>query len=176
MHASSYAAMARFVAQYLDVSTPLAILEVGSMNRNGSFRPLFAHAGWQIVGMDVESGPEVDVVIQHPYHWTEFAPAQFDVVISGSTLEHIEFPWLTLGQIARTLRPGGLTCHTLPSAGPEHRVPLDCWRVYPDGLRALAKWAGLDVIEATTNWHPAPAADGSHQWCDSVLIARKPLI
>ena len=28
-----------------------------------------------------------------------------------------------------------------PSRGPEHRYPNDCWRFYPDGYRALAKYA-----------------------------------
>jgi len=176
MHLSSYARMAEFVARYLDPTQTLAILDVGSMNRNGSYRPLFAHPGWTVTGMDIEPGPEVDVVVADPYHWAAFADGSFDVVISGSTLEHIEYPWLTMQEVARVLRPGGLTCHIAPSAGPEHRVLLDCYRYYSDGFAALAKWAGLAVLSVTTDWTPAVYADDSAQWKDSVLIAQKPLV
>jgi len=45
---------------------------------------------------------------------------------------------------------------------------------YPDGLRALARYAGLEVIEASTQWEDLPQYDNeSNKWHDSVLIARK---
>lgn len=28
-----------------------------------------------------------------------------------------------------------------------HAYPIDCWRAYPDGMRALLDWAGLIVLE-----------------------------
>jgi hypothetical protein len=51
---------------------------------------------------------------------------------------------------------------------------VDCWRFYRDGFRALAKWARLEVLEATTQWQNQHHEDGSDLWQDSVLIARKP--
>ncbi len=97
------------------------------------------------------------------------------MIVSGKTFEHTEFFWLSLREIARALKTGGLVCIIAPSAGPEHRYPVDCWRVYPDGLRAAARYAGLETIEAWTQWDdPQKYDDESNKWHDSVLIARKP--
>ena len=47
--------------------------------------------------------------------------------------------------------------------------------MYPDGLLALARYAGLEALEATTQWEDLPEYDNeSNKWHDSVLIARKP--
>ena len=78
-------------------------------------------------------------------------------------------------EMRRALKPGGHCCIIAPSAGPEHRYPVDCWRVYPDGLRAAARYAGLATIEAWTQWENLPQYDNeSNKWHDSVLVARRP--
>src|SRR5688572_12196508 len=43
---------------------------------------------------------------------------------------------------------------------------------YPDGIKALAHWADLDVLETRTHWDDEGWTDGD-QWHDSVLVARK---
>jgi hypothetical protein len=41
--------------------------------------------------------------------------------------------------MCRVVRPGGLIFLLAPSRGSEYRYPIHCWRLYPDGFRALAK-------------------------------------
>jgi hypothetical protein len=65
-------------------------------------------------------------------------------------------------------------CIIAPSSGPEHRYPVDCWRIYPDGFVALAALAELEVLQAVTQWEDAGYTDGSDTWHDSMLIARRP--
>jgi hypothetical protein len=73
------------------------------------------------------------------------------------------------------LKPEGLGCIIAPAGGFEHRHPQDCWRFYPDGFAALARFARLDVIEVSTQWEPDPRyTDGSNLWQDSMLVCRKP--
>jgi hypothetical protein len=51
---------------------------------------------------------------------------------------------------------------------------LDCWRYYPDGLRALAKWGKFEVLEATTQWEKQNyKIDDSDLWMDSMLVGKK---
>ena len=38
------------------------------------------------------------------YNWKEIANDHYDVVISGQALEHIEFFWVTLGEIVRVTK------------------------------------------------------------------------
>ena len=176
MHPSSYDKMAAFRRDYLDARKHerLTILDLGSQDINGSYRPLFSEAPWRYIGIDMAAGQNVDIVLRDPYEWREIDAASADVIISGQTFEHTEFFWLTMQQIARALKPGGLCCILAPSSGPEHRFPVDCWRVYPDGFRALARYAGLETLEASTQWEDLPQYDDeSNKWHDSTLVARK---
>jgi len=121
------------------------ILDVGSYNVNGCYRPLFQ--GKRYVGLDIVPGPNVDVVVTDPYDWKELGGELFDVVVSGQCLEHVEYPWRTMEQIARHVAPNGFVCIVVPSAIPEHRYPIDCYRYLPDGMVALATHAGLTVVD-----------------------------
>ncbi len=172
MHQSSFSTMQKFAALLRSQKgcDPFRVLDVGSMGVNGTYRDLFAHPGITYVGLDVASGPNVDVVPADPYDWRELTDESFDAIISGQAIEHVEFPWLTMQQIARKLRPDGLACIIVPSRGPEHRFPVDCYRYYPDGLRALAKWADLRVIEVGVNNGGSSFTDGSNQWGDCHCI------
>jgi hypothetical protein len=71
----------------------------------------------------------------------------------------------------RVLKPGGLIFLIAPSRGPEHRYPQDCWRFYPDGYRALAKFGRCELLEVTTDWEPHEDA-GSAPWGDTVGVFR----
>jgi SAM-dependent methyltransferase len=177
MHQSSFEKMRAFRVKYLEplADRPLAILDVGSLDVNGSYRPLFDGPRWTYTGADVAAGPNVDLVLTAPYRWRQLRAESFDVVVSGQAFEHIEYIWLTILEIARVLKPGGLCCLLAPSAGVEHRYPVDCWRFYPDGFRALARWARLEVLEAATQWDSHGYPDGSDQWHDTLLVARKPV-
>jgi hypothetical protein len=63
--------------------------------------------------------------------------------------------------MSRIVKSGGLIFLLAPSRGPEHRYPVDCWRFYPDGFRALAKWAGIDLLEVSTDWEEDPNPDSA---------------
>jgi len=170
--------MERFVATYLGnlAGSQLRIADLGSQNVNGSYKPLFHCPQWQYVGIDMVPGNNVDVVLTNIYDWFELASQSFDVVISGQVLEHVEYFWITILEIRRIMKPGGFCCLIAPSGGPEHRYPVDCWRIYPDGFRALARYAGLDVLEVYVQWDQKQYPDRDPLWQDCVLIARRPAI
>jgi len=176
MHPSSFDKMAAFRRDYLTgrENEALTILDLGSQDINGSYRELFVEPRWRYIGLDMAAGKNVDLVLRDPYDWQEIAPDSADVIISGQTFEHTEFFWITMQQIARALKPNGLCCILAPSSGPEHQYPVDCWRVYPDGLRAVARYACLGVVECWTQWEDLPQYDDeSNKWHDSLLVARK---
>jgi len=183
VHASSYRNMERFVDKYLrghyaNADTPV-VLDVGSQDLNGSYRALFEdleHVNWDYIGLDVCSGKNVDVVVDNIYHWAKIKSGSCDVVISGQTLEHVEFFWLTMEEVARVLKEGGLCCIIVPSAGPRHAYEggKDCWRFLPDGLVAVAKYAKLEVMESSIGWESIKSYEDD-QWKDSILVCRKPV-
>lgn len=143
MHPSAYADAQKFAAKY--VQTPAKILDVGAMNINGCLRPLFP--GCHYVGADLTKGKNVDVVLSAPYHWPELESDSFDLVVSSQVLEHVPKPWEWIKEIARVTKPGGLVYLCSPNSMPYHAYPVDCWRVWPDGMRGLMEDAGLSVVE-----------------------------
>ena len=168
--------MKGFRERYLEPfkGVPLLIVDLGSADVNGTYRPLFDMNGWKYCGLDLSAGKNVDIVLKNPYRWNEIATNSVDVCVSGQALEHIPYFWLIALEIERVLKPGGLCCLIAPSSGYEHRFPVDCWRFYPDGFEALARFARLDVEEAHTDWTPGTYTDDSAAWKDTVLVARKP--
>jgi len=176
MHQSSIEKMTAFRDRYLSakINEPLRILDLGSQDVNGSYRPLFLNPLWNYVGLDMATGNNVDIVLRTPYVWSEVASASADVVISGQAFEHIQFFWITMLEVARVLKPGGICCILAPSSGPEHRYPTDCWRFYPDGMVSLAYYAQMEVVEVSTQWQDLGYIDGSDVWHDSMLVCRKP--
>ena len=95
-------------------------------------------------------------------------------MISGQTFEHVEFFWLSLPEMVRVVRPGGLICIVAPSRGPEHRYPVDCWRFYPDGFHGLGRYAGLEALQAETQWDSLGYGDSSDDWGDTIAVFRRP--
>jgi SAM-dependent methyltransferase len=112
VHQSSLDKMRAFRKKYLAgrEGEPLLILDLGSLDVNGSYKGYFGESCWTYRGIDLSKGPNVDIVLDDPYHWREVESGSADVVISGQAFEHIEFFWLTMLEIARVLKPQGLCC------------------------------------------------------------------
>lgn len=147
MHKQSYDLMSDFVKKYLSIDENLNILDVGSGDVNGTYKPLFNNPKWTYTGLDIEAGKNVDIVINDTYKW-DIKDETYDVVISGQCLEHVEDIYAWVKEINRVLKPDGIVCIIAPWAIFEHRYPIDCWRILPDGMRfLLKKIANLQVIE-----------------------------
>lgn len=175
MHLSSLLNMQKFVDQFLhdQLNRPLRILDLGSTEMGACYRPIFEKPDWNYIGADLQPGPNVSLVLKDPYAWREVPTASVDVLISGQVLEHVEYFWITMLEISRVLKPGGLACLIAPSSGPEHRYPVDCWRFYKDGMLALGQFARLECLQAYTCWEDS-GDPGSDFWHDSVGVFRKP--
>jgi SAM-dependent methyltransferase len=133
--------MARVLATHLRGDRHYRILDLGSATSGGqswTHRDLLKPYHVSYLGVDVVNGHNVDVVMRRPYS-IPVASGSADVVISGQVFEHIPFPWATMLEVRRVLRPGGLLVVTAPSRGHVHQ-PIDAWRYYPDAMRALAAW------------------------------------
>lgn len=142
MDDTSYALMRRFARSFLRRKRNLLVCDVGSLDLNGTYKPLCSKQRY--VGVDIAHGPNVDVVVE-PYDYP-FSDGAFDVVISGSTLEHVIDIYRWIKELARILKVGGWICVVAPAQIMHHPHPVDCWRVYPEGMKFLMESiAGLRV-------------------------------
>ena len=98
MHQSSYDKMMSFKNDYLSsfIGKNLKILDFGSQDVNGTYKPVFEEPGWTYRGVDMVEGKNVDIILRNPYHWREIKSNSYDVFISGQVFEHIEYFWLTM--------------------------------------------------------------------------------
>jgi len=151
MHFNAMRTMGEFVKEYLDPNKKLRILEVGSFcssppHKDLMFRRYFRdNPNWELIGLDLVAGPNVDIVSEFPYNYP-FEDNSFDVVISGNTMEHVENIYSWIRELTRL--SNDLICIIVPAYRVEHKKPIDCWRVYPDGMRfILSEIANLEVLK-----------------------------
>lgn len=170
MHNSSKEWMKASVEKYLDKNTHLNIADIGSYTRkwmSRTYRSIFENENWKYTGFDIQSGKNVDVVIDAQYQWNCIKDGEFDVVISGQTMEHVDAPWLFAQAIARICKSGGICMVTAPARWRDHKAPLDCWRILEDGMRSLmTKYAPFVEMECRTVY-----ADIRHG--DTYFVGRK---
>ena len=106
MHAEADEWMARYGS-----TQPLQVLEIGSLNINGTARVHWPNARW--LGIDRQRGPGVDVVCDF-LDWDSHA--SFDVVVCCEVLEHSSEWRAIVGRVKPLLMAGG--CFVGTCAGP----------------------------------------------------------
>jgi predicted methyltransferase len=109
---------ARQFVEHLATDRAIRVIEIGSLNVNGTIRDLFPNAEW--IGIDRIAGPCVDVVCDA----VEYVPESLaDVVICCEVLEHAN-NWQRLIESAyQWLVPGGVFVMTCAGLG---RQPHSC--------------------------------------------------
>lgn len=185
MHASAHKHMGMCISRYMRRDRHYRVLDLGSrvvVEGHLNHRELLEGYDVDYVGMDINPGPNVDVVMDKPYRFPLKAHS-VDVVMTNQVFEHIPFPWATIMEIVRVLKPGGLAFVVTPSRGHVHGA-WDCWRYYPDSMRALAAWSRMDLVEKYTDTPPKRANSNridyaaidteNRYWGDAVGVFRKP--
>ncbi len=124
------------------------VLEVGSRDVNGSARLAFQDSS-SYLGVDLEGGQGVDVVLDVVQLGEWRLGRRWDSVVCCETLEHVVRPWLAVEQLKAALLPGGYLWVSTPGYGfPVHRFPIDCYRYGEDAYR-LWLFADMELVELT---------------------------
>ncbi len=139
LHNTSYDMMSQIANKYVNKND--TVLDVGSMDVNGSYRDIFSN----YTGTDISDGKNVDILCDS--YRLPFDDDSFDVVISGQTLEHTEAFWIWVEELKRVAKR--LLIITAPAEWEEHKHPIDCWRILPDGMRFLLK--DMEILECFRN-------------------------
>lgn len=136
------------------------VLEVGSLDLNGSVRMFFE--GCDYVGVDVAPGKGVDLVCQGQL--LEFPTGHFDVVISCEAMEHNPYWVETTANMLRLCRPGGLVVMTCASQG---RAEHGTSRTNPDDspLTVKLRWDYYRNLSARDFQDTFPLNLWFGDWC-----------
>jgi SAM-dependent methyltransferase len=146
------------------------ILDIGSRDINGTLRPC-APPGSEYVGIDIEEGKGVDLVLRDPYSYP-FPGKSFNFVIATSAFEHDKFFWMTFLECCRVLTDDGFLYINAPTNGSYHGYPHDYWRFYPDSALALQEW-GRRMLQPITLVESFVAPQIESEWNDIVMIFTK---
>jgi SAM-dependent methyltransferase len=146
-------------AHFPDAFNGARVLEVGSLDINGSVRRFFE--GGSYLGLDVAEGAGVDVVCQGQDY---AAPdGSFDCVISCEVMEHNPHWRATFANMARLCRPGGLVVMTCASRGrPEHGTARTDPRSSP--LTVGKGWSYYRNLVAADFTNALPMAELFSEW------------
>ncbi len=128
------------------------VLEIGPDTAPSTYERLVEPSGysnlrWQTA--DLDYGADSTILVEHQManeYLLPFPDDTFDVIVSGQVLEHVRRVWAWFGEVARVCKPDGYVITICPVSWPYHEAPVDCWRIYPEGMRALCEEAGLEVV------------------------------
>jgi SAM-dependent methyltransferase len=155
MHPNSVLLFRRYALPLFTAGT--RVLEVGPDGNPSTYRQqITAQIIWSTADLasQVDAGGERlwgsgagdDLTFPMRTEYAIPAPdAGFDIVVSGQVIEHVRKPWIWMKELARVCAPGGVVVTVNPVSWPYHEAPVDCWRIYPEGMRALCEEAGLHV-------------------------------
>lgn len=147
MHVTSMDSMREQIKKFCNPEAKMRVLDFGSLDLNGTYKPLFDSPLWEYVGSDGCPGKNVDIVLDSNFKW-DIEPDSFDLVISGQVMEHVKAPWKMAEAIYRVVKPGGMTIVIAPWMWDYHAFPLDCWRIFPDGMvYVMSEVAGFKTLD-----------------------------
>jgi len=128
------------------------VIEVGSMNVNGSLRETIeAHGPAKYIGVDLGEGPGVDEVCPAEALVARFGEESFDLVVCTEMLEHVREWRVVVTNLKRLVASGGVLLVTTRSRGfPYHEYPFDYWRFEPEDMRAIFADFSIEVLERDT--------------------------
>jgi hypothetical protein len=85
MHTEAMFHIFKSFHEWRDGRSHLRVLDIGSLDINGSMRPIFYPFAEKYIGIDAQDGPGVDIVTDA----TEYlSPGYFDVIICAEVFEH----------------------------------------------------------------------------------------
>jgi SAM-dependent methyltransferase len=122
----------------------MQVLEIGPNSFPSAYKQMVDDDTivWETI--DLYDSPKLTYKALDEYHFP-IPDAQFDVVLSGQVIEHVRKVWLWTREVARVCKPGGLVITINPVSWGYHEAPVDCWRIYPEGMKALYEDAGLEM-------------------------------
>ena len=143
MHRNSQLLFDRYARSYFQ--SGMRVLEIGPASHPSHYARAVQvpELTWHTI--DISAHPSLTFQALDEYRFP-IKDDSYDIVLSGQVLEHVRRIWVWIGELARVCKPGGHIITISPVSWPYHEAPVDCWRVFPEGMRTLYAEAALDVV------------------------------
>jgi SAM-dependent methyltransferase len=125
----------------------MRVLEIAPDNIPSIYQKIVNQPGIQWETLELAPADHITYVATNEYSFP-IPDNTFDIVVSGNVIEHVKKIWTWMRELTRITKPGGLVVTVNPVNWAYHANPVDCWRIFPDGMRALHAEAGLTTTVA----------------------------
>ena len=136
MHANCKLIVEKYFGNYISESD--TVLEIGPDAVPSTIRKKLSSLDVTWDYLDIREYPGLTYVNQAPYNFS-IEDNSYDVIIACQVTEHVEQIWKWLQEVERICKKGGRIIILSPVSWPYHESPVDCWRIYPAGMRALVE-------------------------------------
>jgi len=121
------------------------VLEIGPDKIPTTLQDISHRPGiqWDLLGLAKDPLLQITATSEYEY---PIPDGTYDVVVAANVLEHVRKPWVWIRELARVARNDGHVILVNPVSYPYHEAPVDCWRAYPEGMKALFDEARIDVV------------------------------
>lgn len=128
------------------------VLDVGALDINGNIRRFFPN----YIGIDMQSGPNVDKVMNAHDIKKEFKKETFDIVCCFDTLEHDDRFWITVENMKWVLKRGGWLLVGAPSIHHgRHNHPFDFYRFTGEAFKQYI-FSGMNNVFVEEQYYNKP--------------------
>jgi SAM-dependent methyltransferase len=142
MHKNSVLLFTKYAKQYFKAG--MKVLEVGPDGSPSTYQRLVDGGSLVWETLDMRDDPSLTYRASKEYEFP-LQPESYDIVLSGQVIEHVREVWTWMRELARVCKKGGMVITINPVSWPYHEAPIDCWRIFPEGMRALYEYAGIRV-------------------------------
>jgi len=142
MHPNSRLLFCKYARPYFKSGS--RVLEIGP-DHPSTLRGLVNEPSIDWHSVDIFAHPDLTYTASNEYSFP-IADNVYDVVVAANVLEHVRKIWVWIKELSRVCKPDGHVITVNPVSWPYHAIPIDCWRAYPEGMRALYAEGGLEVI------------------------------
>lgn len=141
MHLNSKLLIQKYASPYF--KTGLKVLEIGPDQIPSTIQDI-AGEGLKWHTLNIFNDERLTYPSSPEYKFP-IPDAEYDIVISANVIEHVKMIWRWMPELARITKKGGHVITVNPVSWGYHEDPVDCWRIYPEGMKALYGEAGLKV-------------------------------
>ena len=143
MHANSQLLFQKYAREYFRPG--MRVLEIGPDSFPSTYQTVVGDSTLTWDTLDICSDSRLTYTAASEYRFP-IPDGSYDIVLSGQVIEHVRKIWVWIKEVTRVCKVGGVVVTVNPVSWPYHEAPVDCWRAYPEGMRALYEDAPLEVL------------------------------
>lgn len=142
MHKNSILLFKKYASKYFKEN--MKVLEIGPDHIPSIYQKSIKRKAIIWDTLDIEPRENLVYVANDEYSFP-IKDNYYDIIFSGQVIEHVKKLWIWIKEISRICKTGGIIITINPISWPFHKAPYDCWRIYPEGMKALYEEGGLLV-------------------------------